>query len=108
MKKILILLLATFALYSCGGKNMTVNQVDGYSYLLIKGHSNNELVYIDSDESFLTLGKDTKEYKLDDDNYANKIQIKDGQHKLKILRNGQIIVHRSFFVSSGNSFEVNL
>jgi hypothetical protein len=108
MRGILILLFTTFALYSCGGKNTTVNQVDGYSYLLIKGRSSNELVYIDSDESFLTLGKDTTEYKLDDDNFANKIQIKEGQHKLKILRNGQVIVHRSFFVSSGNSFEVNL
>jgi hypothetical protein len=108
MKRLLIFLMTALALSSCGGKNFTVNQVDSFAYLLIKGQSNKELVYIDSEDSFLTLGKDTKEYKLDDGNYANKIQLKEGQHKLKILRNGEVIVHRSFYVSPGNSFEVNL
>ncbi len=98
----------TILLQSCGGKNFTVNQVDQFSYLLIKGRSNNEQVYINSEDSFVTLGKDTKEFKLEDGNVASKIQINEGQHKIKIMRDGKVIIHRNFYVTPGNSFEVNL
>ena len=102
---LLISLLVSFA--SCGGKNFTVNQVETHAYLLIKGESKKEQVFIDT-SSPLVLGVDTKEYDLDDGVKASKIQISEGTHNLKIMRNNKVIIERNFYVTPGNSFEVNL
>lgn len=106
IKKVLMLfILATLS--ACGGKNFTVNQVESHAYLLIKGESKKEQVFIDS-SSPLILGIDTKEYELDDGVKASKIQISEGTHNLKIIRNNKVIIQRNFYVTPGNSFEVNL
>lgn len=92
----------------CGGKNFTVTQVEQYSYIIVKGSPNGEQLFIDDEKVPLILGTDTQTYKLDEGISASKIQIKEGQHKIKILRAGKVVVNRTFFVTSGNTFEVNL
>lgn len=106
IKKILFLTLM-ISFTACGGKNFTVNQVESHAYLLIKGNSKKEQIFIDSN-SPLILGVDTKEYELDDGIKASKIQISEGAHNLKIIRNDKVIIQRNFYVTPGNSFEVNL
>ena len=107
MKKILLFTLLAFFLFGCGGKNYTVTQVDSHAYILIKGDTNKEKLFIDNSKA-LILGSDTSSYSLDSGENANKIRIKEGTHILKIMRDGKIIINRKFYVSPGNTFEVNL
>lgn len=107
MKKLLVCFIMSTFLFSCGGKNFIVNQVESHSYVLIKGDSKKEQVIIDNGQP-LVLGADTKEYKLDDGVNASKLQINEGTHTIKIIRDGNVIIQRNFFVTPGNSFEVNL
>ncbi len=107
MRNLIIYSIMSLFLFSCGGKNFTVNQVESYSYVLIKGDSKKEQVIIDNGQP-LILGTDTKEYKLDDGINASKLQINEGTHSIKIIRDGNVIIQRNFFVTPGNSFEVNL
>lgn len=107
MIKQLFLLIVLTVITSCGGKSFTVNQVESHAYLIIKGKSAKETVIIDSSPG-LVLGIDTKEYVLDDGISASKIQIKEGTHNLKIIRNNNVIIQRNFYVTSGNAFEVNI
>lgn len=107
MIKKLFFFIVLIAFASCGGKNFTVNQVDSHAYLIVKGKSNKETVIIDSFPG-LILGVDTKEYILDDGVNASKIQINEGAHNLKIIRNNNVIIQRNFYVTSGNTFEVNI
>lgn len=107
MKKIIAYFIVSLSLFSCGGKNFIVNQVEKHSYVLIKGESKKEQVIIDNGQP-LVLGTDTKEYKLDDGVNASKLQINEGTHTIKIIRDGNVIIERKFYVTPGDSFEVNL
>lgn len=106
MKNFLIII-PLLILCSCGGKNYTKTQVENFSYLLIKGDSANEQVFIDNSTP-IVLGDDTEEYELDEGVNASKIQIKDGTHEIKIVRDGKVIIQRKFYVTPGDTFEVNL
>ena len=91
MKNLILCITTLFLLTACGGKNFTVNQVDTHSYVLIKGESKKEQVIIDANQTII-LGIDTKEYTLDESTNASKIQISEGTHTIKIIRNEQIIL----------------
>ncbi len=107
MRKNILYFMSCLLVASCGGKNFTVNQVENHAYLLIKGESKKEQLIIDSNSPII-LGVDTKEYKLDDGIKASKLQIEEGTHTIKVLRNGNIIIQRNIYVTPGNTFEVNL
>ena len=107
MKKLILLISIVFFFTACGGKNYTVSQVSSHAYLLIKGETTKEKLFLDSSR-VIVLGKDTDSYTLDNGENANKIRISEGTHLLKITREGKVIINRKFFVSPGNTFEVNL
>lgn len=107
MKKIILFLSVALLVGSCGGENFTVTQVENHAYLLIKGDSQKEQLIIDKNAP-LVLGVDTKEYRLDDGVNASKLQIEEGTHTIKVIRDGNVIIQRSFYVTPGNTFEVNI
>lgn len=105
MKKLLLVLGMVITLVSCGSYQQTV-QVDDKSYLLILGDSSGSILTIDNGKP-INLGVDTISFDLNGKT-AIKIQIKIGTHILKIVKNGEVKVHRKIYVSNGNSFEVEM
>lgn len=105
MKKIFLIIGLAILLSACGSYQHTLQEQDK-AYLLIIGDPNGVVVTID-DRASLELGKDTVSYDLNGQT-ATKIEISIGTHSVQISKNGNRIVHRNFFVSNGNSFEVRL
>lgn len=90
-------------LSGCSTYNQAV-QLDDRAYLLLIGYPGGNIVTIDNGEP-INLSEDTQSYILNGQE-ATKIEIPVGQHEVKIINNGNVTVKRSFYVSSGNSFEV--
>jgi len=105
MKKIILIFISSLVLSACGTYQETV-QVSDKAYLLIIGQPQGCETNIDNNAP-LALEKDTKSFDLNG-RTATKIEIPIGAHEVKITCNGQLRVHRKFYVSNGNSFEVNL
>jgi hypothetical protein len=97
--------LSFLMLSACGTYNQSV-QVDDRAYLLLIGSPDDTIVSIDNREP-INLSQETTSYNLNG-RRATKIEITTGKHSVKIIKNGNITVHRTFFVSNGNSFEVQL
>ena len=105
MKKIILLLVLAIALSACGTYQQTT-QVSDKAYLLIIGEPAGNVVTID-DGKPLTLEKDTVSFDLNGKT-ATKIEVSIGSHTVKITNNGVLKANRKFYVSNGNSFEVEL
>ena len=105
MKKISLILGIVLTLTACGSYQQTV-QVKDKSYLLILGDPTGGILTIDSGKP-IKLGVDTTSFDLYGKT-ATKIQIQIGTHTVKIIKNGEIKVHRKFYISNGNSFEVEM
>jgi len=105
MKKIILIFISVLGLSACGTYQETV-QVDDKAYLLIIGEVKGCDAVIDG-AAPLMLDKDTQSYYLNG-RTATKIEIARGSHEVKITCGGQLRVDRKFYVSNGNSFEVNL
>ena len=105
MKKLLLIFISGLMLSACGTYQETV-QVDDKAYLLIIGEPQGCETTLDN-ATLLVLEKDTKAFDLNG-RTATKIEIPRGTHEVKITCNGQLRVHRKFYVTNGNSFEVNL
>ncbi|MCP4487866.1 MAG: hypothetical protein GY820_11190 [Gammaproteobacteria bacterium] len=105
MKNLFLLFGMALALTACGTFEQTV-QVSDKAYLLIIGDPEGCVVSID-DNRPLTLEQDTVSFDLNGQT-STKIEISIGSHSVKITRNGVLRVHRNFYVSNGNSFEVRL
>ncbi len=103
--KALLVLFCVLLLSACGGFQQTV-QTDDHAYLQLIGKPDGELLYIDNRRP-LVLGTDTTSFNLNGKT-ATKISIGPGSHELRIVRGDTTIIHRKFYVSSGNVFEVNL
>ena len=101
----LILSCCVLLLTACGSFHETV-QKDDVAWLQMIGQPQGELLYID-DSSPLVLGKDTRSFDLNG-KVATKISIGTGMHELRVVRGNSTVIHRKFYVSSGNVFEVNL
>ncbi len=102
----LILALFTSLLLTACGTYQANTQVDDSAYLQIMGEPNAEVVELDG-QSIGTLGDQLKSFDLNG-RTATKIQVPQGTHKIKIIRNGKAVIYREFYVSSGNVFEVSL
>ena len=105
MKNLLLVFGMFLTLTACGSYQQTV-QVQDKSYLLILGEPAGSILTID-DGKPIKLGVDTTSFELYG-KIATKIQIKVGSHTIKIIKNGEIKVHRKFYVSNGNNFEVEI
>lgn len=105
MKNLLMIIVAFFMLTSCGTYSQSV-QVDDKAYLLLIGNPEGKVVTIDNNKS-IDLSNETTQFNLNGET-ATKIQISIGSHTVKITRDGELIVNRKFYVSSGTSFEVQL
>ncbi|MBK9131511.1 MAG: hypothetical protein IPM20_07765 [Gammaproteobacteria bacterium] len=92
-------------LVGCGSYNEAV-QVNDSAYLLLIGNPDGNIVQIDNGVP-VELGKDTTSFSLNG-KQATKIQISTGKHAVKITKNGTVVVHREFYVSTGTSFELEL
>jgi hypothetical protein len=107
MKRILIVVasLLLLVLSGCGTYSQSV-QVDDHAYLLLTGNPEGNVVVID-DGKPIDLSKETKSFVLNGQQ-ATKIKIPIGKHTVKVAKNGVLMINRVFYVSSGNSFEVEL
>jgi len=105
MKKLSLILGLILTLTACGSYQQTV-QVQDKSYLLIIGDPSGSILTIDNGQP-IKLGVDTSSFDLYGKT-ATKIQIEIGTHTIKIIKNGEVIIHRKFYVSNGNSFEVEM
>ena len=105
MKKFFLIFGLAIMLSACGSYQHTLQEQDR-AYLLIIGDPNGVVVTLD-DTASLELGKDTVSFDLNGQT-ATKIEISIGTHSVHITKNGNLKVHRNFFVSNGNSFEVRL
>ena len=105
MKKLLLVIVTLIAVTSCGTYRETT-QVDDNAYLLLIGDPARNIVTIDNG-SPIDLSKDTQSYNLNGKT-ATKIQIPVGTHTVKIMKDGELIINRKFYVSTGTSFEVEL
>ena len=104
--KILILLVGlVLTLSACSSYQQTV-QVSDKAYLLIIGNPDGGVITIDNGKP-LIMEKDTVSFDLNGQT-ATKIEISIGSHTVNITKNGDMKVHRKFYVSNGNSFEVRL
>lgn len=105
MKNLLLLFGLLLTLTACGSYQQTT-QVQDKSYLLILGDPTGSVLTIDNGNP-IKLGVDTSSFDLYGKT-ATKIQLKVGTHTIKIIRNGELTVHRKFYVSNGNNFEVEI
>lgn len=105
MKKLSLILGMFLALTACGSYQQTV-QVQDKAYLLIIGDPSGSILTIDNGNP-IKLGIDTSSFDLYGKT-ATKIQIQIGTHTVKIVKNGEIKVYRKFYISNGNSFEVEM
>jgi len=105
MKNSFLIILCSLGLSACGTYQETV-QVDDKAYLMVVGTPTGCVSVLDN-VTTLHLGKDTKAYDLNG-RTVTKIEIARGAHEVKITCQGQLRVHRKFYVTNGNSFEVNL
>ena len=105
MKKLYLILGIILILTGCGSYKETV-QVDNKSYLLLIGEPAGNVLTIDNGQP-INLGVDTTSYEMRG-KIATKIQVDVGTHTIKIVKNGVLRVHRKFYVSNGNSFEVEM
>lgn len=107
MKRFILVLFAfVFPFLGGCGTYQATTQVDDTAYVQIMGKPNAETVELDG-QSVGVLGQQLKSFYLNGQT-ATKIQVTKGTHTIKILRDGKTLVYRTFFVSSGNVFEVNL
>ncbi|OIQ15954.1 MAG: hypothetical protein BM556_16805 [Bacteriovorax sp. MedPE-SWde] len=105
MKIAIPLICLLFITISCGTyKSQT--QIDKYSYLQLVGEVNGEKLILDNGTA-IKLGESTESFDLNG-RTVTKIRIERGKHIVKITRNNEIIINRTFFVSSGNVFEMEL
>lgn len=105
MKKLSLILGMILMLTACGSYQQTV-QVQDKSYLLILGDPSGSILTIDNGKP-IKLGVETTSFDLYG-RTATKIQIQIGAHTVKIVKNGEVRVHRKFYISNGNSFEVEM
>lgn len=105
MKFFLLISTLILIISGCGTYNQTV-QVDDDAYLLLIGNTYGSTVTID-DGSPIDLTRETVSFNLNGKK-ATKIKIPIGKHTVKITKNGEVTVFREFYISTGNSFEVQL
>jgi len=105
MKKALLIIVGLLMITGCGKYSQTV-QVSDDAYLLLMGDTTGYVLVIDND-SPVDLENDTTSFDLNGKT-ATKIKIVTGAHTIKITKNGNVTINRKFYVSTGNSFEVNL
>lgn len=106
MKKVIFSVMLLLSLTGCGTYRQSV-QVEDNAYLLLIGYPQGQEVLIIDDSEQIDLVNDVQSFDLNGKN-AIKIQISAGTHNIKIIRDGAISVDRNFYVSTGNSFEVQL
>lgn len=104
-RNILMIISALFLLVGCGTYSQTV-QVDDNAYLLLIGEPSGHVVTIDAGQP-IDLSNDTTSFNLNGKT-ATKIQVLTGTHSVKIVKDGNLLVNRKFYVSTGTSFEVQL
>lgn len=92
-------------LSGCGTYSQAV-QVDDRAYLLLIGSPYGSVISIDNGKP-INLGSETTSFNLNGKK-ATKIEISIGKHSIKIIKYGVVTVNRSFYVTNGNSFEVQL
>jgi uncharacterized lipoprotein YajG len=105
MKKLLMIIVAFLMVTGCGTYRQSV-QVDDNAYLLLIGEPAGNIVTIDNGKP-IELGKETESFDLNG-KIATKIQVPIGTHTLKVTKDGDLVVNRKFYVSTGGSFEVQL
>ena len=105
MKNLFLILSMILTLAACGSYQQT-RQVQDKSYLLILGDPYGSVLTIDNGKP-IALGVDTTSFDLYGKT-ATKIQIQVGTHTVKIVKDGEIKVHRKFYISNGISFEVEM
>ncbi len=105
MKKLSLILGMILTLTACGSYQQSV-QVQDKAYLLIIGDPSGSILTIDNGKP-IKLGLDTTSFDLHG-RTATKIQIQIGTHNIKIIKNGEVKVYRKFYISNGNSFEVEM
>jgi len=105
MKNLLFIILTLVLISSCSTYRQSV-QVDDKAYLLLIGEPDGNIITIDNGKK-INLSEETVSFDLNG-KIATKIQISTGSHTLKIMKKGILKVNRKFYVSAGNSFEVQL
>ena len=105
MRKLVIFSLAVAVLLivvGCGYREGT-RQPDNQSYIWFSGNTDGAVAIIDGDESS----------KVDLTYYTNGsgktlYEVKHGKHEVMVKRNGVVVVHRIFMISSGATKEVRV
>lgn len=105
MKKVIMIIMALLMVTGCGTYRQTV-EVDDNAYLLLIGDPTGNIVTIDNGRP-IELGKETESFNLNGKT-ATKIQVPIGSHTVKVTKDGELMVNRKFYVSTGTSFEVEL
>ena len=105
LKKLFILTTLIIFITGCGTYRQSV-QVDDKAYLLLIGNPRNHIVTIDNDRP-IRLDEETTSYNLNGKT-ATKIQVSIGTHTVTVEKDGKVIIKRKFYVSTGDSFEVQL
>lgn len=104
MKKIIISV-AVLLLSACGSFK-SITQTEELTYLQLVGERSGIVLMLD-ETTQLDLEKDTQSFDLNGKT-VTKIVIKPGQHRVTLMRSGNTIVDRKFYVSEGNGFEVTI
>ena len=91
-------------LSSCGTHEQK-SQVNNYSYIQIIGEINKEKLVLNNQLPIKLSSLES--FKLGGE-VATKIRIKQGRHRVTIYRGKEIILDRAFYVSPGNTFELEL
>jgi hypothetical protein len=104
MKTFFLCLFMLMTLGGCSTNFSETKQVNDTAYIQLMGSTSNLSLILDGQsvnvrqmESFWLDGK-----------RATKFQTTVGTHQIKIFRRNNLIINRQIFVSSGNTFEVQL
>lgn len=105
--KLSITAMFSFMLLACTSSYESVTQVDdSKAFVLLTGNFKDTSLYINENDS-IDLSADIKTFEIDGIEVA-KFEVPSGTNNIKLYRNGNLVLNRKIYVTSGNSFEVNV
>ncbi|NRA59373.1 MAG: hypothetical protein HRU25_00360 [Psychrobium sp.] len=104
MKKIIILALALLV-SACSSHYESTTAVDDIAYLKLSGNFVGATLILDNSDPIILDQPQIKTYRIDNKLTA-KLPLTKGTHKIRVTRDGIVVVNRKFYVSSGQTIEV--
>ena len=103
MLRYFLIVISLIGFTACGSYQ-SATQTESNSFIQLTGAFLNSELVIDNQPTII-VDKNVKTFKLEGKQVA-KFAVAPGSHTVKVLKDGQTVIHRKVFVSEGNVAEV--